>query len=170
MQPHTNGRWPANVVLVHGTGCRSIGHRKVERGGGIKQVNLGTKTGSVYGTYGELATPQYGGADGLETIAAYECEPVCPVPLIDEKSGELKTNPGTVTTTMASMGFHGGSGSSREVRADRGGASRFFPQFADEGELLLWIQRLMGAPECDLKDGRGPLKAETTLAYKNRLR
>jgi hypothetical protein len=67
------------------------------------------------------------------------CEPGWPVPLLDGQSGELTTSQGTVTMAMASMGFHGGSGSSREVRRDKGGASRFFPQFADEGEMRAWI-------------------------------
>jgi hypothetical protein len=44
---------------------------------------------------------------------------------------------------MASMGYHGGSGSSREVKADAGGASRFYPQFESEDGLLAWLTALV---------------------------
>jgi site-specific DNA-methyltransferase (adenine-specific) len=54
---------------------------------------------------------------------------MCPVKMLDEQSGELRTNAGTVTSDMASMGYHGGLGSARQVVADAGGASRFFPSF-----------------------------------------
>jgi hypothetical protein len=37
------------------------------------------------------------------------CEPGCSVPMLDGQSGELRTNPGIVTTAMASMGYRGGA-------------------------------------------------------------
>jgi len=64
------------------------------------------------------------------SLTIEEHKSICPVKALDEQTGELKTNPGQVTSEMASMGYHGGSGSTRQVVADSGGASRFFPQFA----------------------------------------
>ncbi len=147
------GRWPPNVVLVHGSECRNMGERTVERGGGIKRVNSGTKTGSVYGTYGELATPQYGGADGLENMTAWECEPGCPVALLDGQSGTStsSSDPSRFAKTPKFKGTHyAGDAYSLEMSraqaqayGDSGGASRFYPQFTGEGDLRVWIERLV---------------------------
>ena len=100
---HEDGRWPSNVVLMHGPGCGTT-----------------------------------------------ECEPECPAPLLDQQS--------------EAMGMHS-AGSARDYAAstvepgynknwgketygglrhgDSGGASRFYPQFRDEPELLAWIERLI---------------------------
>lgn len=137
------GRWPSNVVLVHGSGCRNVGERKLERGGWIKRVNSGTKTGSVFGTYGELATPQYGGDDGIETVTAWECMLGCPVALLDGQSGDCRSAgdyPSEVTTRRGATSFKPTQG---QLYADSGGASRFYPQFTGEGDLQVWIKRLV---------------------------
>jgi len=139
------GRWPPNVLLVH-AGCRRTGEARIEGhkgypngpGGSSSQFSQKgtptTRTGSWEG---------HADADGKETITTWECELGCPVSLLDEMSGNLTTNPGTVTKKMASMGYHGGSGSERQVQGDTGGASRFYPQFEDEHELLAWLTKLI---------------------------
>jgi hypothetical protein len=46
---------------------------------------------------------------------------------LDAQSGQLTTNSGTVRAHHVAIGYTGGgSGSTREIRADNGGASRFF--------------------------------------------
>jgi len=120
------GRWPANFVLSHSPSCRRVGTQTVEAPT-INRFTDGMKP------FGEGAGHPYettGG--GTEERAVYECEETCPVRKLDEQSGVLKTNPGTITEDMASMGFHGGSGSSRVVQADSGGASRFFANFTPD--------------------------------------
>ncbi len=143
------GRWPTNLVLVHGVGCRCEGTKKVKasnptgQGCGdeerVRGVYMEGDPNSFVGNGGRVF---YG--KGTETVAAWQCEAACPVAEIDSMSGTLKTNAGSITPTMASMGFHGGSGSAREVKGDSGGASRFYPQFASEADMLSWIAMLLG--------------------------
>lgn len=63
--------------------------------------------------------------------------------MLDRQSGILNTHGGTVTTKMASMGFNRGAGSTREVIADKGGASRFFEidVFAINQEVAYFISK-----------------------------
>lgn len=85
-------------------------------------------------------------AEGLNCVEG------CPVKALDKQTGELKTNPGQVTSKMSSMGYHGGSGSARQVVADSGGASRFFPQFTPflyEGKVTKKEATLDGEIEND---------------------
>ena len=55
-------------------------------------------------------------------------DPDCAVRLLDEQTGVLTTNAGTVRPHNATMGYGGSEGSDavREIKADSGGASRFF--------------------------------------------
>ena len=57
------------------------------------------------------------------------CAEGCPVAELDRQSGVLKTHGGVINRTHSAMGFEGGNGSSRDVVASVGGASRFFPCF-----------------------------------------
>lgn len=66
----------------------------------------------------------------------YDCAEGCPIKELDEQSGELKTNAGQIKEGMASMGYHGGNGSTRTVVADSGGASRFFAQFDPDTSFI----------------------------------
>ena len=55
-------------------------------------------------------------------------DPDCAVRLLDEQTGVLTTNAGTVRPHNATMGYGGSEGSDavREIKADSGGPSRFF--------------------------------------------
>jgi hypothetical protein len=146
------GRWPPNILLVHSPGCRKVGSKQVESGVAVRR-NVG-KSGGHFGFGG--ANPDmrddvsYAGEDGNETVTSWECELGCPVPMIDAMSGDHQTSkPGEVyrrkdheTTSMA-----GSLGAPRGVPevayGDSGGASRFFPQFVDEAEMLAWIHHLV---------------------------
>jgi hypothetical protein len=144
------GRWPSNVVLVHGPGCKQEGTKTVERGGGLKRATSGTKTGNVYGKFGELITPQYGGEEGVETVAAWQCEDGCPVVLLDGISGLLKSGMMKAgqqrNMTRGLGGYHDNfpdEATAAGTYGDAGGASRFYPQFGEEAELRAWIARLV---------------------------
>jgi hypothetical protein len=143
------GRWPPNVAFIHGEGCQEMGTRRVKRGGGVKKIESGVKKGLVYGQYGELKTPQYGGVLGIESIASWICVSGCPVALLDKQSGQRPstlTGRADPTQTHSNPGDnHGNSlfgGGNSSVYADSGGASRFFPQFRNESMLLEWVERL----------------------------
>lgn len=129
------GRWPPNVALSHHEECRCVGTQRVKTGS--HRYNLhGTLEPSDHGNqiYGDglaSATPNgrcHVGADGLETLEAWECHPECPVRLLDEQSGERISRGG-------SRGAGGQNGAYSPIAAqpdvkpgfgDFGGASRFF--------------------------------------------
>jgi hypothetical protein len=147
------GRWPSNLVLVHGHGCKRTGTKKIKAITGT--LNGSWRKGHQYdGGYvgadeADLGKPVgYGGEDGMESIAAWECQAGCPVSELDGMSG-------TLTSGNLSSGHKQGIGGTvhkgrignvieREYGGDSGGASRFYPQFASEPELLGWIQTLLG--------------------------
>lgn len=97
---------------------------------GTRRVHSGTahRTRSGGKSFGgdrykpPLPDMTYAEEDGLETATAYECEVGCPVLLLE-------------------VPF-----------VDAGGASRFYPQFGSERELLDWLHRLTGSGRI-LRDG-----------------
>jgi hypothetical protein len=147
---HPMGRWPPNVLLVHGPGCRKTGTRKVN--GSLGTVGaLGARRGGIMGETGtrkDAGRPcGYADEDGLEEVPAWECEQGCPVKVMDDQSGIL--------TSGDVVGHHrnesskmwrdlGGKGEPLTGYGDSGGASRFFPQFKDEDEMRAWLCRLLG--------------------------
>jgi hypothetical protein len=97
--PHTEGRWPANLILSHGPACQLLSVRQP------KDVN--------------------GGPEGLDHAEVWACQPGCPVAELDRQSGPTvshKAPPRTASqpgngwrTTHAGAEYN-----------DAGGASRFF--------------------------------------------
>lgn len=79
-ETRTNGRWPANVLLSHGDGCRMVGARTILRAAGPGWNGLGGD--NARHVYGKGWTP-----DGVsrqstartETVEAWECAEGCPV-------------------------------------------------------------------------------------------
>jgi hypothetical protein len=162
---HDGGRWPPNVVLVHGPGCRQTGTRRVA---GINQPgSVGGRrhsTGQRYAqdtysaAYERSERQSYADEDGLETIAPWNCEPGCPVALLDQQSGVLLGAYRSSSLALAKMdeqkfceGAHNTYGKGLDTKpagtlyTDSGGASRFYPQFTDEDELRTWITTLASA-------------------------
>jgi len=161
------GRWPSNLVLVHGPDCQREGVRSAGTGGrrinekedfqdgvheGYKRKNRSMYTHNMVG---QLRTY------GLETIASWACEPGCPVAELDGMSGLLKSAIGQAAqqmTNKATVNFNGKAVSEpgRNQWGDSGGASRFFPQFESEDALRAWFERLIGLdprkPKDDLSD------------------
>jgi len=154
-----SGRWPPNLVFTHAEGCRKVGTKDV------KAIRTGVRdsTGRAHSKYrfqGEGTKrhdKHYGFANetGKETVEAWDCAPACPVKALDEISGELapthlRIHPERVTTTHegytrpnASSYTHKKAGQVQSLPAS-GGASRFFPQFANRQELLTWLETLVG--------------------------
>ena len=136
----SKGRWPANTVLSHTELCRQVGTRKVKTSMAVFRNGLDpNRSGGYGGVVGKgigllpPTTPDqgYADADGMETVAKWECPPGCPVRVMDEQSGD------STSTTGGGGGWkdtYVGEGSivqkvSREGYEDAGGASRFFNTF-----------------------------------------
>lgn len=135
---HPSGRWPANVLLTHHEDCVELGTKQVRgsapagpapaagpawvEGAGFKHV-----PGSAAARSRELAP------DGFETVPAWDCVDECPVRLLDEQSGMLKSGKGAFKRNSGA-GFKGNAlgresrpvGEAMLTYGDQGGASRFF--------------------------------------------
>ena len=145
------GRWPANVVVVHASGCtpalaRVKGHKGYPNGPGGSSTQFsqkGTKTTRTRAWEG------YAEADGMETVNDWACVSGCPRVSLDALSGELRAR-GNLTPTKRrqSEGVTGwGVGPDGDTYpGDAGGASRFFPQFADFEALCAWFAKLLVPP------------------------
>jgi site-specific DNA-methyltransferase (adenine-specific) len=127
--PVAAGRWPANVVLVHSEGCQPVGVRKVPTGTAVR--HRGVRESNLYGQgMGQLApgSPDLGYADpdGTETVEAWECDPDCPVFLLDQQSGERPSG-SRAAGVRKGMGYHGANGDGGPaIVGNAGGASRFY--------------------------------------------
>lgn len=98
------GRWPTNLVLIHGPACRLV--REV-----------------------------------------WTCQDGCPVAALDRQSGEVGSAsgwPGSGGRFGQNGVYSQAAGATTQNYGDSGGASRFFPQFAGESELIEWLGRLIG--------------------------
>jgi hypothetical protein len=109
------GRWPPNMLLVHGPGCKQKGMRKyypaVDMGMGIFEFLEASEETSALSS---SSIEQH--EDGIDTVPEMDCQDDCPVRLL----------------TVQEL---------RDPYSD--GTSRFFPQFKDDYELVAWIRKLL---------------------------
>ena len=145
------GRWPTNLVFLHGPECRRAGTKRVRAG------HYPARRGR-----GGIGTTGHRGQDNLtEThddglMPAYDCEPGCPVAALDQQSGTLKSG-ATLTShrrapRTGASGIYGkdaGGAYPRDWPGDSGGASRFYPQFESEAQLHEWLGKLIGEHHAD---------------------
>ena len=120
----TEGRWPPNLILCHHPGCKQVGTQEAPAPV-INRFDDGMKP------FGEGAGHPYtqsGG--GVEQVAVYDCVEGCPVRMLNEQSGGLKSGSMKPGPRANRGGF---SGPMPEMTSgsvgDSGGASRFFPSF-----------------------------------------
>lgn len=118
-----NGRFPANLILIHHPECVCNGLKKVGSGkeGGYNYE------GNVYDVEGFVPNNSPN-ANSIETIEDWTCHEDCPIKIMDEQSG--------ITSSLKSMRGEGGGGdkvkqlnfrlNSIRGHSDSGGASRFF--------------------------------------------
>jgi hypothetical protein len=129
-KPDAAGRWPANFVLCHTPDCRRVGERRVraEQHSGKPGNGKNEFFGPSLVFTGQ--TRCYADADGLETVAAWDCVPECPVRRLGEQSGTLQSgNLSPRHNVQATSGWSGGSQADRvkhEFESSTGTASRFF--------------------------------------------
>lgn len=129
---HSSGRWPANFILSHSPECVLVGEKKVKVGKeGAGKLWSHYRDGTEERAH---ASPSLiGDEDANETVEVWACVPDCPVRLLDEQSGQLKS--GTGAKKWKSAAGYQGSAYGKESRSegtpmleygDSGGASRFF--------------------------------------------
>jgi hemin uptake protein HemP len=149
------GRWPTNIVFVHAEGCRQCEARKVKGNATSKSFHGAyegeSNTGFLRGW--SHSGNQHSDEDGLETIESWDCSSECLIPFLDVQSGVRpatltgRANPDMTHTNPGDN--HGASwfgGGNSNVYADNGGASRYYPQFANDAELFDWITQLITPP------------------------
>jgi hypothetical protein len=150
--PHQNGRWPSNVALIHGPACQQVGETRID---GHKGYANGPGGSSSQFSQKGIATTRTGpwaghaDADGKETIAIWACQEDCPASILDRLSGDL---PAGIAVRHRSGGNTFGGNALKPAMADmsygdKGGASRFYPQFATPWDLLNWLRMLVAAPD-----------------------
>ena len=141
---HPGGRWPANLILQHRSGCKHVGTKRVTGSGTSKTFHEGYEGKSVTGFVRGHSHPgnQHADKDGKETVAAWKCVPECPVKELDTQSGVQKSGVaggnsrawgagGGVVLSSAQDGV-GWKAYNSEGYGDEGGASRFFKQIKED--------------------------------------
>ncbi len=140
--PPPSGRWPANLILSHHENCQKVGTKRV-KGDYARRDNENRKPYES-SSLGRINPAQgsghgYVGPDGFEEVEAWECAKdeagnyVCPVALLDEQSGTLKSNSGKAfkrnpdDARNAYGAFNGDDAAG--YYGDKGGASRFIKTF-----------------------------------------
>lgn len=127
------GRFPANLIMTHHPECECNGIKKVKG-----QIDKPTNRTKFDGTWNEantglrnntnLSREGYADENGEETVEDWSCHPECPIRIMDEQSGILKS--GNMNGEYHGFGNHEiyGKAGKREAisYADKGGASRFF--------------------------------------------
>lgn len=142
-RPHTSGsdhgRFPPNLLLVHGPGCRQVGSMQVA----APVTNRFVDGMKPFGGGAGHDYEQSGG--GTETVPIWECQDDCPVKLLDEMSPVRKS---TKRTGKGKDRYGAFPGQDDVVMGhnDVGTASRYFPQFGSLEGALEWMQRLVSVP------------------------
>lgn len=122
------GRFPSNTILTHHPDCKMIGFKKVKSDAHYSYpdskgvLNFGFKKME---DQGNLQADK----DGMETVEEWNCHPDCPVKILDDQSGLLKSGSNCVRRREGKFLEHGGLGKSGDVQTtygDVGTASRFF--------------------------------------------
>lgn len=138
------GRWPPDTILTHAAACRWLG-TKVVHGNGHTPAQRGQSPlfGPSSGGGG------LGGQAGLEerdfvdeVVADYDCAQDCPVRLLDEQSGLLKsggTPPNRPSKGLVAYGRFGGVENPDGIGGSEGTASRFFPTLNWSQHDMDWL-------------------------------
>ena len=134
------GRWPANLILEHKPGCRCVGTRCVPTGVAVNRNKDGTSPKGEGWRFAGQPGPDltFGDGDGMETVAAWDCTPDCPVADLDAG--------GTHTREHATRDVHQETLHSSHVKfghsklrhqhdyGDGGGTPRFYFQVHEADE------------------------------------
>ena len=128
------GRFPSNVILSHHSECVYVGIKQV-KGSNCKPSDIGKGrdgknfTNGIYGEQESKVTISHTDEDGNETVEAWECVADCPIRILDEQSGILKSGAMKKPYVYKNTGFSLGApaGATKQIHeSSEGGASRFF--------------------------------------------
>jgi site-specific DNA-methyltransferase (adenine-specific) len=126
---HNQGRFPANLILSHSSECQHVGTKKVKaisggtngkRNNNYMSMTIGYKDSDGIGGYGD--------ENGEETIEDWRCHENCPIKILDEQSGESKSQRserGNIVDNNV-FGKYNPQENTTRGHNDKGGASRFF--------------------------------------------
>lgn len=136
--PMPSGRYPSNTVFSHLPGCVRVGEVRVAGGNGVRgSARTGVAGFAGLGGHGEEVG--YADADGLETVAKWECAEGCAVAELARQSGERRAGspltggePSSLNDSVYSLGMQ--HRTQFPGHADKGTAARFFQQFPGEDE------------------------------------
>ena len=154
MPTNAEGRFPANMIFMHGPTCTCEGTKKVKGGTAHKDNQKSKGTGIVYaGAWnpkGVSGTAGYTSEDGTEEVPNWICEPTCPVRILDEQSGLNCGASSTAKSIKGPTSFNRVENGPSSYISDvyhsdgrDGGASRFFKQVQEEGELDAYLNTLV---------------------------
>jgi len=93
-EPHPNGRWPANLILVHSEDCRRLGVKCVKgnRTDGRPEGDGGRGDKTNWRFRPTDATRRgYSDEDGMESVEEWECPVSCPIVEMDRQSGDVES-------------------------------------------------------------------------------
>ena len=147
------GRWPPNLLLSHADGCQETGVRRV-RGSRIDKPSVTLPDDrQSYGSGLNGARPArgFGDADGMETVAVWDCVPGCPVAELDRQSGASMSRIGQPRQSAKPGDGYGMTHTGAEY-ADAGGASRFFPVFRYQAKAPKSERPDAWKPDCSCED------------------
>ena len=125
------GRFPANLIMTHLTGCQRLGTVKVKgtRTDTRPEGDGGRKDRTEYRIRPTDQTRRgYSDPDGKESVESWQCVDGCPVKGLDKQSG-IGTNTSHYSYKRSGGDFIGKISSIPEAdhwRTETGGASRFY--------------------------------------------
>lgn len=122
------GRFPANLILTHHPECKLVGSKEVKTSTLLKSHNIKEDNRNVKIYPKAQKSNQNYGKNGYDTGEAWQCHPSCPIRMLDEQSGELKS--GDIKPYLIKnegvTGWMKGKIHINSFKGDKGGASRFF--------------------------------------------
>jgi DNA modification methylase len=160
------GRFPANLILSHSPECTKRGFKKIK--GITGTLNGSWRHGKQYsggyrGANEEELGQQIGytDKDGMETVEDWDCALDCPIRILNQQSGHLKSCKSTKFhegyTSSSNTGFIKGVSHPENQYNDEGGAARFFTNF-DPDELMDEFVPLFYAAKPSAKEKDAGLK------------
>lgn len=146
------GRWPTNLVFIHSVECQCTGTRVVpSHNPDNKTVTGDDTTPNTYGKWRARSSVGHASEDGTEAVADWDCVQGCLVRALDLMSGVLQSGTNAFIRSCAkgyrpqALGVESRpEGTAMICYGDKGGASRFYPQFKDIAEADAWFERLVG--------------------------
>ena len=135
------GRWPSNLVGIHDPECLALGTRVTQAPTINRYTQLQFSTGHGAPPGGFSST-----VGGDEVIPVWECSSRCPIAELDAQSGVSRGSSKIHMRGEASTFQAGASVSFSQGYDDMGGASRYYPQFANETALFDWFKALLTLP------------------------